>query len=109
MQRGPFGARPALMRCSRRLLGLCGFLAALRGLRAELLREPLDPSLCIDQLLPTGEERMAVGADLEVKLRFRRAGLPRRPARAAYFDLVVFRMDAFSHSELLRSSGKRPL
>ena len=65
-----------LGRC-RLLLGLRGRLAALGGLRAEPLREPLDSTFGIDQLLPAGEERVAVVADLEVELLLGRAGAAR--------------------------------
>src|SRR5688572_3528675 len=37
--------------------GLCGRLTRLRRLRAELLGEPLDTALGVDQLLAPGEER----------------------------------------------------
>src|SRR5712692_1028172 len=86
------------------LLGLCclgRLLAALGRLRAELLREPLHAAFRVDQLLPSGEERMTVRADFEVELRLGGAGLPRRAARAARLDVVILRMDAFLHGELL--------
>jgi hypothetical protein len=50
------------------LLRFRGSLAALRSLRAEALREPLDPSFGVDELLAAGEERVTVIADLEVQL-----------------------------------------
>src|SRR5262252_3357667 len=93
---------PRLASCGGRLLGgLRGLLPALRGLSAEFLREPFDPAFRIDQLLFAREERMAVRADFEVQLRLRRAGLPFRSARAAGLDLVVLRVNSFSHSVLL--------
>ena len=81
----------ALFRCGGGLFGLLrlrGGLAALGRLDAEALREPLDAAFRVDQLLPAGEERMAVVADFEVQLRLGRPGLPRRAARAPRLDLV---------------------
>src|SRR5262245_58737501 len=88
---------------------LRGLFAALRRLRAELLRESLDAAFRVDQLLPAGEEGMAVRTDLEVELRLGRAGLPCGDARAARLDLVVFRLNAFLHCQLLRPFAKLPL
>ena len=84
-------------------------LAALGGLRAELLREPLDAAFRVDQLLTAGEERVAVRADFQVQFGLGRTRLPRRPARAARFDLEILRVDGFFHGALLASSGKTPL
>jgi hypothetical protein len=49
---------------------------------------------------------MAVVADLEVKLRFRRPRLPGRAAGAAGLYLEILGMDPFLHGWLLRGSGK---
>jgi hypothetical protein len=49
---------------------------------------------------------MAVGADFEVQLGLGRSRLPGRAARAARFDLMVFRVDAFLHGELLGLGAK---
>ena len=72
-------------RFRRRLLPL------LDGLRAVLLREPLDAAFRVDQLLAAREERVAVRADFQVQLGLGRARLPRRAARAARLDVEVFR------------------
>src|SRR5688572_23803198 len=77
------------------LLCLCCLLAALRRLSAKLLREALDAPLGVDELLPTGEERVAVRADLEVQLLLGRPGVPGRAAGAAGLDVVILRVDAF--------------
>ena len=95
------------MRGRRLLLGLRRRLAALGRLRAEPLGEPLDAAFGVDQLLPAGEERVAVVADFEVQLRLGRPGLPRRAARAARLDLVVLGVNPFLHCRLLGLSGKR--
>ena len=61
------------------LLGLRGRLAALGGLSAEPLGETLDAAFRVDQLLPSGKERVAVVADLEVQLLLGRAGVQLAP------------------------------
>src|SRR5687767_1075264 len=92
----------------RRLLRrLLSSLAALGGLRAEPLREALDPAFRIDQLLAAGEERMAVIADFEVQLRLRRTRLPGRAAGAPGLDLVVLGVNPFLHGWLLGTFRKR--
>src|SRR5688572_18017011 len=72
---------------SLRSLGrlLCG-LPLLRRLHAELLVEPFDPALGIDQLLPAREERMAGGTDLKVQLGLGRPRLERVAAGATDLD-----------------------
>src|SRR5215471_12339504 len=95
------GDRRLASRGGRFLGGLCRLLAAFGSLSAELLREPLDAAFGVDQLLLAGEERMAGGADFEVQLGFGRLGLEAVAARATRLDFVVFRVDSFSHSELL--------
>src|SRR6187399_1679411 len=105
-RRGLFGW---LLRGARRLTSgfgdlhcFRGRLALLRGLQAELLREALNAPFRVDQLLTSGEERMAVGADFEVKLWFRRARLEGVAARATSLDLFVVRVNPFLHCLLLR-------
>src|SRR5712691_1596814 len=75
----------------RLLLGLRGGLLLRGGLGllrrrlgdvSVLLLEPIDAALGVDQLLLPGEERLAVGADVQVQVASRRAGLPGRPAGA---------------------------
>src|SRR5215472_12680668 len=91
-----------LASCGGRLFGgFRGLLSAFRRLRAELLREPLDTALGIDQLLLAREERMAVRADFKMQLFFGRACLPRRAARAPGVNVEVLRVNSFSHSVLL--------
>src|SRR5436305_992678 len=83
--------------------------AGMGGLRAILLREAFDAAFGVDQLLPSGEERMAVRADFQVQIGLGRARLPCRAARAPDFDFVVFRVNSFPHSELLTLGSKLPL
>src|SRR5229473_3086801 len=90
------GGRCFLLRFRR-----CRLLAALRRLGAKLLRKALHSAFGVDELLPAGEERVAVRADFEVQLLLGRAGLPCRPARAARLNLVILRVDAFFHNRLL--------
>src|SRR5439155_11981760 len=80
-------------RSRRSLLSLRGLLAALRRLGAELLREPLDAALRIDQLLAAREQPMAVRADFEVPLGLGRSRLPRGAARAPRLDDVILGVD----------------
>src|SRR5437899_9904643 len=95
--------------CRRFFLCLRGLLSALGRLCAVFLGESLDAPFCVDELLPAGEERVAVGADLQVQLRLGRSRLPRISARAADLDLVVLGMDSLLHNRLLGLSGKTPL
>src|SRR6185295_17884405 len=91
------------------LLRLRGGLAAFGRLSAESFREPLHAPFRINQLLPPGEERVAVVADFEVELRFGRPGLPGGAARTARLDFVVLRMNPLLHCRLLALPGKRSL
>ena len=54
----------------------------------------------IYQFLLAGKERVAIGADFQVKLWLGRARFPRCAARAARFDVEVFRVDSFLHCRL---------
>src|SRR5688572_3909808 len=74
-------------------------LAAGNRLRAKFLREPLNPALGIQQLLPAREERVAIRADLQVQLFLGRLGLPCRTAGAPGLYLVIIRMNAFLHDQ----------
>ena len=71
--------------------------AALNGHGAELLGEPLDATLGVDELLLAGEEGMAVGADLQAQVGHGRPRLPCRAAGAAHVNLVVVRMNPCFH------------
>src|SRR6195256_1718784 len=86
-----------------------GLLAALGGLRAVLLGEPLHAAFGVDQLLLAREERVAARADFEMQLGLCRMRLPRGAAGAARLDLVVLRVNAFLHSALLGTTGKHSL
>ena len=77
----------------------CRLLAAGNRLRAELLREPLDATLGVHQLLPAREERVAVRADFQMQLFLGRPGLPGRTAGAPGLYLVIIRMNAFLHDK----------
>src|SRR5262245_18370156 len=95
--------------CSSFFLSLYRLLAALRCLRAEFLREPIDAPFGVDQLLAAGEKRMAGRADFEMQLGFGRTRFEGVAARAAHDDLVILRMDLFPHGVLLGVLGKHPL
>src|SRR5262245_53955856 len=82
-------------------LGLGRGLALVHGLGAELLREPLDAALGVDQFLAAGEERVAVRADFEVQLVLGGSGLPSGSAGAARLDHVILRVNSFLHGRLL--------
>src|SRR5262249_13870632 len=87
----------ASARRSSFFFGLGRFLPALQSLSSELLREPLDPPFRVDQLLPAGEEALAVGADFQVHLWLGRPRRQGRSARAPHFDLVVLGMNLWFH------------
>src|SRR5262249_35588945 len=76
-----------------------GLFAAFDGLRTELLGETLDTAFGVDQLLPSGEKRMAIRADFQVKLGLGRPCFPRVAAGTPRFHIVVFGMDALFHDE----------
>src|SRR5262245_40394862 len=102
-----------LRRCGLRglghLHGLCRGLTLRGRLGAEFLREPLDASLSVDQLLTSREKGMAGRADFEVQLGFGRAGLERVATRTANLDLLVLRVNPFFHWRLLRGWCKQKL
>ena len=62
---------------------------------AETLLEAIDASAGIHQLLLAGEERMALGADINLQLLLRAAGFKRLTAHAANDGLAVLGMDSF--------------
>ena len=72
-------------------------LALFRRLRTELLGEPLDAALGVDELLAAGEERVARRTDFEMQLRLGRACLEGVAAGATDLDLLILRVDAFLH------------
>jgi hypothetical protein len=93
-------------------------LSLLGRLRTVLLGEALDPTLGVNQLLPSGEERMALRADFEVEILLGRPGFPRRAAGAVDGHLFVLGMDVLFHDRLrspdpggapLRMGPYRPL
>jgi hypothetical protein len=59
--------------------------------------EPFDTSGGIDQFLLSGEERMTLGADFQVDLRFGRTGLKRLTACALNGRFDVSRMNIRLH------------
>src|SRR5262249_61379165 len=61
------------------------------------LREALDASGGVDQLLLAGEERVALGADLEAQLLARGARDELLAARAAHRHFLVLGMDSLFH------------
>ena len=65
---------------------------------AVALLELVNTSTGINQLLLTGEERMALGADIDAELRLRGARLERVATAAGDRSLVVLRMDTLFHS-----------
>lgn len=78
-------------------LGALLFLTVLHRHFAIFFGKAFDATLCVDELLASGEERVTVGADLKAQLLFGRSGFPGGATRAANFDLVVFRMNICSH------------
>ena len=65
---------------------------------AVALVELLDAAACLYVTLTTREERMALGADIDAKFRFRGASLERVAATADNRSFVVLRMDTLFHS-----------
>jgi hypothetical protein len=63
--------------------------------------EALDSSCRIDQLLLSGEKRMAGRAHLQPDIRFGRTGFKFVSAGAGYQNFVVFGVDSFSHFNLI--------
>ena len=59
--------------------------------------EPLDAAPGIDQLLLAGVEGMALGADLDVEIRLRRARVELVSARAAHVGEDVLGMNSLFH------------
>src|SRR5207245_1002192 len=62
-----------------------------------LLLEAIDAPLRVDQLLLSGEERMAVAADVEMQVAVRRPGLPGGSARAVHLGGRVGGVDVLAH------------
>src|ERR671915_1586425 len=62
--------------------------------------EALDPSARVDELLLARVEGMTFGADLDVQVRLRRAGLELRSARAAHRGEDVLGVDVGLHGSL---------
>src|SRR3989442_14383 len=76
--------------------------SGLRGRGGRLFRrvplvEAVDAPLDVEDVLLTREERVALGADLDVELRLGRAGRERVAAGADDLRLDVFRMDLCLH------------
>jgi hypothetical protein len=65
------------------------------------LLEALDAAGRVHQLLLSGEERMALAADLETQLFLRRSSGKRLAARAVDEDFVVFRVQILLHLDRL--------
>src|SRR5574342_887506 len=61
------------------------------------LLEAVDAAGRVDELLLAGEEGVATRAYVDPELFLRRAGLPRRTARAVNVDLLVLRMNLWFH------------
>ena len=59
--------------------------------------EFLNTSACLDVTLTSREERMALGANINTKLFFRRTRLERVAAATDYCSLMIFRMNTFFH------------
>src|SRR6185437_1409338 len=70
---------------------------ALLTLLRVLLFEPLNASFSIDDLLCTGEERMAIGADIDADVTDGGTCLKRIPAGAVNRRLAVYRMNTLLH------------
>ena len=69
-----------------------------RGFLAIALVEPINASRRVDQLLLTGEERVASGANFDVQVAFfGRASLECLAASAGNVNFYVFRMNSWFH------------
>src|SRR5688500_13001098 len=80
-------------RHSSSLLRACGGRCLLEAVRpAELLAEAFRAACGIDKRLLSGDERMAVAADIDVDLRQRAAGLEGVSTRAVDGAKLIFRM-----------------
>ena len=64
---------------------------------AVALVELLDAAACLYVTLTTREERMALGADIDAKLRLRGTCLERVTATANYRSFIVLRMNTLLH------------
>lgn len=64
---------------------------------AVALVELLDAAACLYVTLTTREERMALGADIDAKLRLRGTRLERVTATANYRSFIVLRMNTLLH------------
>src|SRR5690349_106725 len=63
--------------------------------------EALDAATCVYQLLAAGVERVAFRADLDVKLRLRRASRELVAAGAAHMGFYVLGVDSCLHGQLM--------
>ena len=59
--------------------------------------EPFNATFAIDELLFARVERMALAANLDPDIFFRRTGVDNVAARTRYRRLKVFRMNTFTH------------
>jgi hypothetical protein len=73
--------------------------AAGNGLGAEFLREPLNATFGVDELLTPGKERVAVRADFQVQFLLGRPRLPGRSAGTPGLYVMIFGMNAFFHDK----------
>ena len=73
-------------------------------------RELLNTTGRVDELLFSGEKRMASGADADSNIRARRTGVIGRTARADDIGFLIIRMDTRLHGNkragTLRTEGK---
>ena len=74
-------------------------------LHAVTLLETVYASAIVDQLLLTGVERMALGADIHAQLLLNGTGLKGLTADAVNSDLAVIGMDLFLHGFHLTLTG----
>ena len=66
-------------------------------LHVEALLEAIDATACIDELLLSGKERMALGANFNTDILLGGAGLDNITASAGNGSLAIVRMDLFLH------------
>jgi hypothetical protein len=77
---------------------LCGSCAFGSGFLAIALVEAIDASCGVDELLFSGKERVAGGADFDVQIALLgRARLESLAASARYCDIDVFWMNSWFH------------
>ena len=76
------------------------------SVKIESLLESVNTSACINQLLLAGEERMALGTDLDLDILLCGTSLDHVAASAGNSGLLVLRMNTFLHFYALLPNQK---